>query len=165
MMGHTAGGQQKGVEQLFPALLFFVYIICTIFTILIGSRVYENIRTRDDITFRTDTVLAYLTNKIRQGDRAGAISLREIDGIQVMVLSASYAGGEYETWIYEKDGKLKELFSEAGSDLGIADGLEIMDCRDLSFVLEEDTAMLTISLGDARTARISLRSSREGGDA
>ena len=60
----------NGAEQLFPALLFFVFLLCTIFTILIGSRVYENIRERDNLSFHTDTALAYISNKVRQGDIA-----------------------------------------------------------------------------------------------
>ena len=49
---------RSGAEQLYPALLFFVFLLCTVFTILIGSRVYENIRERDRLSFETDTALA-----------------------------------------------------------------------------------------------------------
>ena len=38
---------RSGAEQLFPALLFFVFLLCTVFTILIGSRVYENYKGED----------------------------------------------------------------------------------------------------------------------
>ncbi len=158
----------QGAEQLFPALLFFVFLICTIFTILIGSRVYENIRARDNLSFETDTVLAYITNKVRQGDKNGAVSVHEEDGCSVLVLTSQYGGTDYETWIYAKDGqlKLRELFSRSDSGMGIDDGLDIIDCERLSFSISETDAgerILTISLGDTHTARLLLRSGLEGG--
>lgn len=160
-----------GAEQLFPALLFFVFLICTIFTILIGSRVYENIRARNDASFYTDTALAYITNKVRQGDKGGAVSVREIDGCSVLVLTSRYGETDYETWLYARDGQLKlmELFARTDSGLGIDAGLEIMECEHLRFSLE-DTAgseqILSIELNDGsdtHTARLLLRSGQEGG--
>ncbi len=160
-----------GAEQLFPALLFFVFLICTIFTILIGSRVYENIRARDDTSFHTDTALAYITNKVRQGDKAGSVSVREIEGCSVLVLTSHYSSSDYETWLYAQDGQLKlmELFSRTDSGLGIDAGLEIMDCEHLQFSIEETAGserILSVELNDGSdtyTARLLLRSSQEGG--
>ncbi len=158
----------QGAEQLFPALLFFVFLICTIFTILIGSRVYENIRGRDNDSFETDTALAYITNKIRQSDKQDAIEVRDIDGCSVLVMYSRYGDTDYETWIYESGGqlKLKELFSRSDSGLGVDDGLDIMDCQSLNFAIEEKDGgdrILTISLGGGNNARLLLRSGREGG--
>ena len=169
-MAHAKASKRpsQGAEQLFPALLFFVFLICTIFTILIGSRVYENIRGRDNASFETDTALAYITNKIRQSDKQNAIEVRDIDGCSVLVMLSHYGDTDYETWIYESGGqlKLKELFSRTDSGLSVDDGLDIMDCQALAFSIEELSGgdrILTISLGDDNRARLLLRSSREGG--
>ncbi len=158
----------KGAEQLFPALLFFVFLICTIFTILIGSRVYENIRSRDNASFETDTVLAYITNKVRQNDRADAIEVREVNGCSVLVMTSHYATADYETWIYESRGRLclMELFSRTDSGLSIDDGINIMNCGSLLFSIEETDSgerVLVISLGDDYIAKLLLRSGPEGG--
>ncbi len=157
----------QGAEQLFPALLFFVFLICTIFTILIGSRVYENIRGRDNSSFETDTALAYITNKIHQNDKQDAIEVRDINGCSVLVMLSHYGDSDYETWIYESGGqlKLKELFSRADSGLGVDDGLDIMDCQSLTFSIDESTGgsrVLTITLGNNEKAKLLLRSSRKG---
>lgn len=158
----------SGAEQLFPALLFFVFLICTIFTILIGSRVYENIRSRDNASFQTDTVLAYIVNKIHQSDRLDSVEVREVDGCSVLVLASRYGTTDYETWIYESDGqlRLKELFCRIDSGLDIDDGLDIMDCSALRFSMEETPSgqhILTISLGEDYKAKLLLRSEQEGG--
>ena len=158
----------SGAEQLFPALLFFVFLLCTIFTILIGSRVYENIRERDNASFHTDTALAYMTNKVRQGDMADAVSIRENNGCQVLVLSSDYEGIVFETWIYQMDGALWELFTQEDSGVDVFSGQMIMDCEPLSFKLETNekgNSLLTISLKSGREAKVSLRSTQKGGTA
>ncbi len=155
-----------GAEQLFPALLFFVYLICTIFTILIGSRVYENIRERDNASFHTDTALAYMSNKVRQNDSAGAVSLREIEGCQVLVLASDYDGILFETWIYQKDGALWELFTQKDSGLDLSAGQMIMDSEPVAFSLEtqeDGDTLLTITLNNDRSARLFLRSVKQKG--
>jgi len=158
--------RSRGAEQLFPALLFFVFLLCTVFTILIGSRVYENIRERDNRSFHTNTALAYMTNKVRQGDMAHAVSIREENGCQVLVLTSDYDGILFETWIYQMDGALWELFTQKDSGLDVFSGQMIMECEPVSFDLETNeygNVVLTISLDDSHEAKISLRSVQKGG--
>ena len=157
---------RSGAEQLYPALLFFVFLLCTVFTILIGSRVYENIRERDRLSFETDTALAYITNKVRQGDMADSISVREENGQQFLVFTSVFDGIEYETLIYHMDGGLYELFALAENDLDVTAGQRIMDCDVMHFALEEtskNNSMLHITLGETRHVDLLLRSTQEGG--
>ena len=160
------GHSHNGAEQLFPALLFFVFLLCTIFTILIGSRVYENIRERDNLSFHTDTALAYISNKVRQGDMTDAISVREIDDQPVLVLTSDYEGILFETWIYQTDGALWELFTQKDSGVDLSSGQMIMECDPVSFTLETNdlgNTLLTISLDGGREANVMLRSTQKGG--
>lgn len=164
----TNSKPRTGTEFIFSVLLFLVFLLCSVFTILIGSRVYENIRARDDQTFYSDTVLAYVTNKVRQSDLADSVTIRQEDGRQILVLTTEEMGSSYETWIYTFDGKLKELFSEKGSGLTTSDGLDIMECPSLSFSLSETVSgrqLLSVTLGGSRTASLLLRSSRREGAA
>lgn len=150
-----------GTELLFSMVLFLVFALCSVFTVLIGGRVYENIRMRDDRAFHKDTALAYITNKVRQADQAGSVSIREDGGIPVLILTQELAGSLYETWIYTKDGELRELFTGKDSGLGTADGLEIMECLPLAFSLEETASgglLLTVTLDGDGSAHILLRS-------
>ena len=65
-------------------LLFLVFVLCALFTVLIGSRVYENINVRSDANYTGNTALSYIANKVRQGDRAGMVNVADVDGIQVL---------------------------------------------------------------------------------
>lgn len=157
-------------DLLFSMILLLVFILCSVFTILIGSRVYENIRARNDASFYSDTALGYVTNKIRQSDSVGSVSIRNQDGCGILVLSTVMNDTTYETWIYTKDGALKELFSEKDSGLTVEDGLDVMECAPLAFSAE-DTAggtLLTITLQaetGARRSQLLLRSSGQKGGA
>lgn len=160
--------QTGGTDLLFSMILLLVFILCSVFTILIGSRVYENIRARNDASFYSDTGLGYITNKIRQADRSDSVSVRTLDGCEVLVLSSVVNETVYETWIYTKDGVLKELFSEKDSGLTVDDGLDIMESAPVTFS-EESTpggTLLTVTLQSepaVRTVNLLLRSSKGGG--
>lgn len=167
-MKKTVSRPSEGMDFIFSMLLFLVFILCSVFTILIGSRVYGNIRARNDAAFYSDTALSYITNKVRQSDRTGSISVRTVEGQSILVLASDYDGILYETWVYTKDGTLLELFSEQGSGLTVEDGLPIMDCEPISFSIadKKNGAMLEINLEETpspRTASLFLRSSSKGG--
>lgn len=132
----------RKTNVLFTLLLFLVFILCALFTVLIGSRVYENITARSNRNFTGNTALSYIANKVRQGDREGMVEVREIDGTKVLVLGQNVDGIVYETWIYYLDGTVRELFANPDSGLGLQDGLEILECGGLDLSL--DGSLLTI---------------------
>ena len=76
----TAGA---GVNLLFTMLLFLVFVLCALFTVLFGSRVYENISSRSENNDTESVALHYIANKVRQGDRDGAVDVIEIEGTPV----------------------------------------------------------------------------------
>ena len=160
---------RNSINFLFSMLLFLAFILCCIFTILIGNRVYTNIRTRNNDSFYSDTALSYLSNKVRQADRSDGISVEEENGQSILLLRSETDGIVYETRIYEKDGLLLELFAEKGSGLPLDAGTPVMECKNVSFDLSEaeHSLLLTISLtqadGSVRTALFSLRSTKGGG--
>lgn len=146
-MNRTAARRSNKMNVLFTSLLFLVFILCALFTVLIGSRVYENITERSNRNFTGTTALSYIANKVRQGDRAGLVEVREMDGEPVLVLGQDVNGTRYETWIYYQDGAVKELFSNPESGLGLEDGLEILECGGLSLSMEDQ--LLTVrTLGE-----------------
>ena len=88
------GGQ--AISGLFTMLLFLVFVLCALFSVLMGSRVYENITKRSDENFSGTTALSYIANKIRQGDREDAVDIIEVDGTPVLQLKQK-VGDEMKT--------------------------------------------------------------------
>ena len=156
--------QQKGqtVNLLFTMLLFLVFVLCALFTVLIGGKVYENINSRIEENYSGQVVLNYVANKVRQGDRADSVTVREIEGVPVLELSQQIKGSSYITWIYYRDGAVRELFTDAGSGLGLKDGLEIMECRGLTF--HQEDSLLEVQVEGAADLRLFLNIRSGGGN-
>lgn len=160
MNDHTG----RNIPFLFSMLLLLVFALCSVFTVLIGSQVYQNIRTRSQNAFYSDTALSFISNKVRQSDQSGCISVETRENQEVLVLSSPIGDVIYETLIYTDNGTLFELFSETGSGLLLDAGTPIMPCGEISFFLSESTPvpLLTIQLteadGSLRTAQLALRS-------
>lgn len=156
--------QQKGrtVNLLFTMLLFLVFVLCALFTVLIGGKVYENINSRIQENYSGQVVLNYVANKVRQGDQAGCVAVKTIEGTSVLELSQEIDGRTFVTWIYYKDGTVRELFTNEGSGLGLKDGLEIMECRGLEFT-QEDSVLEVQVTGTANAANRLLLNIRSGG--
>ena len=131
------------------------------FTVLIGSRVYENIRERDNDSFYRDTAVSYVVNKIRQADQSGGVTVGETgDGTSFLLLTSQVNGAVYETWIYTMDGVLRELFTPRGSGLSVEDGLEICACPDLSFSLDEPDGKRLLTISQAASSEDSPENTR-----
>ncbi len=153
-----------GVSLLFMILLFFALGISSVFVVLTGAHVYENINQRMEENFSGQTALSYISNKVRQADEKGRVSVEEIDGTDVLVLADEIDDIVYQTMIYCQEGHIKELFSEEGSGLGLPDGIEIMDCDKLHFALvSENLLKIELENEGSDLMYIALRS-ESGGD-
>ena len=143
--GKGVNGQTMNV--LFTMILFLVFVLSALFSVLIGGKVYENIRGRMEESYTGSVALNYVANKVRQGDMNGAVSVREINQVPVLELRQEIADRSYVTQIYYYNGYIRELFTDTESGLGLADGLEIIACEGLEFEMENQ--LLTVeTLGE-----------------
>ena len=117
------------VDFLFVLGLFFVFALSALMLILIGSGVYKKTVDRMNENFNLRTTTAYLTEKIRQGDIAGAVTVQDFDGNNALVLTQEYYGAEYSTYLYAYDGHLKELFTTKDNQLTAEAGTDILPVR------------------------------------
>ena len=151
---------KQTMNLLFTMLLFLVFVLSALFTVLIGGKVYENINSRIEENYSGQVVLNYVANTVRQNDKADSIVVRDIEDTAVLELSQEINGISYVTWIYCMDGAVRELFTNAGSGLGLADGLEIIDCQGLTFRQEGD--ILEVEVADQSNTKL-LLNIRSGG--
>lgn len=152
----------QAVSTLFIMLLFLVFVLCALFTVLTGGKVYENISARMEDNYTGSVALQYIANKVRQGDEADGIRVLDMEGTQVLELAQEIEGYEYISWIYYYDGSIRELFTSADSGLGLSDGIEIMECGGLSFSKEGRLLTVTTEGGKGGTLTLALRSAGEG---
>lgn len=152
---------RQTMNLLFTMLLFLVFVLSALFTVLIGGKVYENINSRVEENYSGQVVLNYVANKVRQNDKADSVAVRDIEGTAVLELAQEINGISYVTWIYYMDGAVRELFTNAGSGLGLEDGLEIIDSQGLTFRREGD--ILEVQVADQTDTRLLLNIRSGGG--
>ncbi len=138
MNGKQNINKGQSVQFLFTMILLFFLAISALFTILFGAKLYENIGNRMEENFTGNTALSYISNKVRQGDRAGQISVESIEGIEVLKIIEIYDSNVYNTIIYCKDGMLKELFYKPENGLTLNDGIDIMELEELNFKIKNN---------------------------
>lgn len=140
----------QSIQFLFTMLLLIFLVMSALFTILFGAKTYENIENRMNESFSSTTALSYISNKIKQNDNAGMVLVDNIQDISVLKLVEVYDKDVYNTLIYCKDGKLKELFSSADSKLTLDDGIDIMELEGISFENIEKNLIKIEILDDKR---------------
>lgn len=123
------------IDILFVISLFCIFALSAIFLISIGAGIYEKTVMHMEENFSGRTAFAYVTEKIRQADSAGAVEVGEFAGNPALILSQSMEGSDYVTYLYEDEGFLKELFMPKGTSLrlGPEAGQEILAVSEFSF--------------------------------
>ncbi|HIX16152.1 MAG TPA: DUF4860 domain-containing protein [Candidatus Hungatella pullicola] len=146
----------RRINLLFHLLLFLVFVLCALFTVLFGARVYENLNLRSEASYQKVVAVSYIANKVRQHDQAGMIALKEEENIPVLELGQTVGESLYTTKIYYIDGSLWELFSASDSGLKLTDGYQIMECGPVNMEIED--GLLSIKAGEEGSLVLSVRS-------
>lgn len=119
------------VDMVFPFALFFVFASSAILVILLAADIYRNTTAMTESNYESRTVLSYMTEKIRQGDENGGVSIGSFDGHDSVIIRQNYGQQNYQTYIYEDEGVLRELFLLEGVEAVASDGRKIMEVHDL----------------------------------
>jgi hypothetical protein len=104
------------IDTVFVICLLLLFVLSALSVIAIGASIYKkNVGNMADNSAHR-IACAYVTEKVRQADKEGRIDVEEVFGENALVLSEEVNGTTYNTYIYDYDGQLMELFARA--DLG-----------------------------------------------
>lgn len=145
------------IDFLFPIALFFVFACTSLVVLLFSANTYEKIVAQSNNNFESGTCLAYITEKIRQNDSDGSISISSIDGITALSIQENIDNHLFNTYIYEYEGTLRELYVQDGVSVSPKTGTIIMDINKLE-MKELDTGLLEIkcTLSDGSIESVSI---------
>ncbi len=118
------------VDIIFILALFGAFIVSALLIVVLGARVYQTTVNQSGQNFASRTALAYVTEKIRQHDEDGSVSIAEVEGQPVLRLAQSYGNTSYYTYLYYDDGYLKEITVEDFYQLSLQDGEKILAVSD-----------------------------------
>lgn len=128
------------IDLIFPIAVFFVFAVSALAVIMLSARLYRAQTQSSENLYTTCTSLAYIDEKIRQNDSGGSIHIRTIEGETCLAIESIIDDIPYTTYIYAKEGMLKELFIRNDAPLHLKDAWSIMEVTD--FTMEEIGANL-----------------------
>lgn len=141
--------KKYSVDFLFTMITFALYAGMMIALVYMGAQVYQSVIAGMRNHDATRTAQAYIVEKVRQSDTAGSIRAEKIQGTDVLVLKQSVEGREYATYIYTREGMLKELFTRADREVTLSDGTGILELSDFS-IEEKEGGLLKGAITDNR---------------
>ena len=124
------GERKHMVDILFVLTLFFVFALSALTLVVLGANVYRSTVDHMDESFTDRTSYAYITQKLRQNDEAGVLTVGEFGGINACVITQEINNTIYNTYIYAYDGYLCELLARADMDMAPQDGTRILELED-----------------------------------
>ncbi len=158
------GDRKHMVDILFVLTLFFVFALSALTLVVLGANVYRSTVDHMDESFTDRTSYAYITQKLRQNDEAGALSFADFGGHDACVFTQEINNTIYNTYIYEYDGYLCELLARADMDMEPAAGTRILELD--SFEITPVTPKLSrvdLSFADGKSMQVYV-SSHTGSD-
>ena len=118
------------VDFLFAAALFGVFLVSSVMVVAVGAGAYRSItgKAQEDSALRTS--LSYVSEKLRQADSEGALSIGTVRDSISLALKQEYRGESYTTYIYEFDGSLCELFIRSDASAEPEYGTRLLELSD-----------------------------------
>ena len=128
------GGEKKHmVDILFVLTLFFVFALSALTLVILGANIYKSTVNHMEESFTDRTSYAYVTQKLRQNDEAGALALGYLGDEEALIMTQEVNNTIYNTYVYSHDGYLCELLSRADMEMDPSAGTKIISIEDLSF--------------------------------
>ncbi len=150
------------IDTVFILCLMFLFILSGLSVITIGASIYKKNVDTMSANYSKRIACAYITEKIRQSDNKGMIHVESIFDQNTLVLQEEINGQLYNTYIYDYDGYLMELFASADlKELYPQSGQKILEIT--SFEINEISdnllsAEIIINEGDSESVYIAKRS-------
>ncbi|MBP3817056.1 MAG: DUF4860 domain-containing protein [Butyrivibrio sp.] len=153
------------VDVAFILCLMLLFILSALSVISLGAGIYKkNVETMGS-NYDHRTACAYITEKVRQSDNNGAIFVTTLFGQNTLVLQEEVNGTLYNTYIYDYNGYLMELYARADlTSFYPQSGQKILEINsfDVSYASE---ALLSVNIvladGENEAVYIAKRSTEE----
>jgi len=94
-------------------ILLFTFFSASVFIVLtLGFKSYNSTCINSELSFNERTCVAYISERLRQGDSNNAVSIGEFGGQNAIFIDTEYDGTPYSSIIYFSEGWLRELLVE-----------------------------------------------------
>ncbi len=153
------------IDVIFPLAILFTFAVSALLVLILSVHIYGDQNDKTKLNYESSTPLSYITEKVRQNDAQGNISIEELDGISCLTLHGFSSDVTYTTYLYVHDGWLKELTIRDDTKGSLDAGKNIIEAKDLqvkefSASAASHTYQITITdlTGDEETRILTERS-------
>lgn len=155
--------EKPKITALAALLVFCLFAVCILGVLLAGAGSYRQMTQSGEQVYEARTAAGYLTMRVHQSDRQGAVRVEDFSGIFALVLEENVEGTSYLTRIYCYDGYIRELYSRKDGTFSPEAGEKILPARELTFEMEEDLLTVSVTLDDGSRETLTLLLRSEGG--
>ena len=99
------------IDSVFVICLMLLFVLSALSVIAIGATIYKKNVSGMTSNNSHRVASSYVTEKVRQADNNGQVYVKEIFGENALVLTSEVGGSLYNTYIYDYEGYLMELFA------------------------------------------------------
>jgi len=149
------GKNAHSINTVFVLLVFCLFAVSSLFLVLIGANVYRSIVDKMDANNEMRSSLSYVSNKVRSADSRD-VSVESLGGQETLVIASEFNSEKYNTYIYQYNGYLMELFTKADNDFKAGDGDKITPVTTFTITKNESELSLEVSGGDNRKRSLKL---------
>lgn len=146
-MRRIGGERNHTIAGVFVFLLLGVFAVFSTMLVLIGAQAYRTITVRSEEHNLDRTMYSYMLNSLRGDDASGTVTMRNEDGIDMLVVSYDYGWEVLEKRIYCYDGYLRELLAPVQNEFNPDSGERICEAETLQ--AEVSGNLITIEMTDA----------------
>lgn len=144
------------VDTLFVLTLFAVFAVCSMLLIAFGANVYQKTINNMDKHFNITTSVTYITEKLRQGDDAGAIDVVSFGDGDAFRIASCVDDIDYYTYIYMDGGYLKELYVKADKDLAPKAGQKLLPITHFE-IAKRDEGLFSYMITDSNNSTMIMK--------
>lgn len=155
--------KRSSLPNLMVLLVFGSFAVCILLVLLTGGDLYRQLTQRHRDNFDKRTVCQYIATRVRQADRADAVTVEDFCGREALVIREEVGEKTYLTRIYCWDGALMELFTPETGQFSPEDGETLLAAADLDFALEDDTLQIRVDFADSTGRQLTLLLRSYGG--
>lgn len=125
--------RKTNIDILFLLALFAVFMLCSLFIVLFGAKIYQKTVSQMETNFEKRTVVYYFTEKLQKGDLENSVQVATCDGIPVITLLQKTASTSYITYLYHYEGSIREITLSENASFHKEEGTPIIDLPELHF--------------------------------
>lgn len=153
------GSRGRAISGAFVFLLLGVFAVFATVLVMLGARAYQSTVDRTEAHSTARVLESYIVNAVRTDDAAGAVSVEEKNGMDVLRIAYDFDGEAYDKWIYCHNGSLCELFTDSafGFDPEMGEAVCLAEAMQLSMEGSLIIARITDADGCKHESVVALR--------